>query len=293
MRGAPQLVLLAAAMWLFATTLGLPEDAAALLATVAKRLVDESHSFVNIKLGVDKPKAKRTGFWIEFDPRLPSVNISNGVRLGMAVTGLANETSVNFFNNVKVGACSSMYAVTHAMAQSDLGRVNEIFRANCHALANRTGVEFRLWDSPSDVEKSLAWAWDATIKCYRSSNYQQAGSFAASTLGPVFAAIPSSHPVHLVDIDTQGADFEILTSIAHELHRVKHLKMECQEDTPLGFLYQSRLPNDCAAAEALLKARGFDVRRVLNNCLMAEMNLYARNANLTYFGSEVFEEGRR
>ena len=262
------------------------------LAEIPRKLEAGEYKFVSIKIGVLAPKSRTTGFWLEFDPTLPDADVDNGVRLSTAIIGYGDVASTSFYTNRYHPGCSSMYPGARDFLPEKMQWASTTFLENCQSIAERK-FEIKLWDTPSTIDNTMRWV-DASLKCYNSSSYDKtAQNFSAMTLAPVFASIPPQYPIHLLDIDAQGADLEILHSVSNNslLHRVKHIKMECQEHNPLGFMYQSRVANDCRVAEGILRSSGFTVHRVTNNCGVAEFNLYAKNSKLNYNGSQTVENG--
>lgn len=263
-----------------------------ILNNITDMIISKRHSFVNIKIGVLVAKRRNGGFWIEFDPTMPSSLDSNVVRLSTAVCGFPDINETKFNINVMPG-CSSMFSGVRKFSSVDTEWFAKAFVENCKNIFLDRNYIMKLWDVPTTFENTVRPdVIRLTQNCFDKSHYHEIPTvYNATTLVPIIQAIPSTVPIHLLDIDAQGADIEILYSVESFLQRIKHVKLECQEQSELGYLYWSRIPNDCIVAERLLISRGFIVHREVNNCGAAEFNLYGRNKMLLYDGSETFEEG--
>ena len=138
----------------------------------------------------------------------------------------------------------------------------------CRAFA-RTVPESDWWlhDKRAFTFQELSRAAGNCFLCQASKSvYGNGEVFQALSIGDLIKAIAS--PVELLDLDAQGADVELLESVADSLHSISRVKIECQElrQGP-GFLYTTSVPNRCSRAEQFLKNAGF-VREALriNNC---------------------------
>lgn len=257
--------------------------------TVSEGKIDDLHKElppligdrdINIKIGVlNAEHRSKEQFWIEFDPGLPYQKTANNVILPFAVVANDSIKEIPFhFNSISPG-CSSVNQPSHLYTDLEAMRVDFIkscYQVEKEVQENPSKMVFTLWDKPSTAKDTIKIALEGTFKCYVKEYFKTSAPFPAITLNRVLNMLPHKN-VHVLDIDSQGSDFELLVSISRHLPRVKHIRIECQNSM---FIYNTSIPNSCNAAKAFLESFNFVVTRMeVNNCGVQEFNLMMSHKN--------------
>ena len=230
---------------------------------------------VNIKIGVLDPNALNAihgaeHFWIEFDPIVPLHITDNRLLLPFIVSPDDDHNS-NFYKCVYPG-CSSIYEPSGLFSNVEEMRISML--KLCKKIEDDK-IPVRLWDNPSNIDQTIAMGLLPSFACYSRANYSEPVSFPAITLKVVVDWIPFI--INYLDIDAQGADLALLYSISDNLHKIRHVKIECQRE-PDHFLYKNKVNNECNDIINLLQKHSFTLHNLeVNNCGIGEFNVYMTN----------------
>ena len=245
------------------------EDQLLVLRTVLRSLVGEKK--VIIKIGVLSQDAHAEDeFWVELDPTMQMKIDQNSWLLPFFAW---TETKAqNPFHIHEMPGCSSGYLPAGSPSASSTNHLSAL--ELCYAFSeNNDPSTWYLWDSKVDTFEQLARGAGACESCQDPRNVKSHVTFPSLKLSSILRLFDN---IELLDVDAQGADFELLLSVESELHRVQNIKCECQLK---GFssLYASKVENHCEDITAFLKQHGFELaNKLLNNCGCGEYNLFFR-----------------
>ena len=243
-----------------------------------KDIIDRLHGkTVNIKIGVYNSANTFTSFgnkhfWIEFDPLNKYTITNHSMLLPFIVTPDDNDYS-NFYH-CEMGACSSIYRPSGKFPTFKLPEMVDYMTTSCNKISDQN-INIRLWDKPSNISHTVYFATSSSLACYNTSSYSRPLKHPSINLNSLLRWIPTT--VNYLDIDAQGADLAILYSITNNLHKIRHIKVECQR-RPLYYMYDSAIVNECDDIITFLQNRSFSLKELeVNNCGISEYNLYFTN----------------
>jgi len=243
-----------------------------------KDIIDRLHGkTINIKIGVYNSANTFTSFgnkhfWIEFDPLNKYTITNHSMLLPFIVTPEDNDYSI--FHHCEMGACSSIYRPSGKFPSFTLPEMGTYMTASCKTIYDQN-ITIRLWDKPSNISHTVYFATSPSLACYNISSYSRSRTYPAINLNSLLHWIPTT--VNYLDIDAQGADLGILYSITNFLHKIRHIKVECQRH-PLHYMYDSVVVNECDDIITFLENKSFSLKeQEVNNCGISEYNLYFTN----------------
>lgn len=109
---------------------------------------------------------------------------------------------------------------------SDPNRFRAAFIEACEEVAAKYPIKF--WDADSTIDATVRTGLNPARECSLSSYVQLHEELPAISLGGVMSALPKGHHLHLLDIDAQGADLELILAAGDDIKMAKHIKFECQ-----------------------------------------------------------------
>lgn len=185
------------------------------------------------------------------------------------------EELLSFHPNLDYPGCSSVNMPDRIITDKKV--FIDTFAKNCRDYESLHPGEINLWDGPSSAQSTIDQATEASWGCYNGTRLGENSFFPFVSLHQVFLALDDKN-IQLLDIDSQGSDVSIILSLGEHLHRVKHIKLECQTDL---FLYKTTVPNNCQIAIDFLTKHKFMMKKLeVNNCGILEFNLYMSKAEV-------------
>lgn len=232
---------------------------------------------VNIKIGVLSPESRKPDeIWVEFDPTVQQAVSETRLILPFTAAPAPQELAVFFLHSLS--GCSS--ALTPSNGVKDMGSYRQDGVALCERLMSRQPAElWKRWDvvypSAEGFRATFLESADACFKCQSIDMIKGVRRFPAIALPMVVSWFKH---IDMLDIDAQGMDVALVLSVAQQISKVKHVKLECQVHS--SYLYhhefagQHLTPNNCTTAVEFLQQHGFTCTQEINNCACDEWNLF-------------------